>query len=256
MSIPAPELPSSCWPINTDCCSEFDQYETEVRARAMALAGETLRMLTGYSVGGCPVILRPCSPACAKPFTGFTPHINLDGQWVNACGCQTDCSCTAVSEIILPGFVGFIGDVTIDGVVLAPTAYRVDDYTRLVRQDGHQWPTCQDMGLPAGEVGTFTVELLPATPVDAWGAYVGGVLACEYAKACSGDRKCKLPSGVTEITRRGITMSIQQGMFPEGYTGIREVDAYIARQNPHRLKVPPTVWSPDLRPGRVTTFGG
>ena len=66
----------------------------------------------------------------------------------------------------------------------------------------------------------------------------------------------QLPSGVTEITRRGITMSIQQGMFPEGYTGIREVDAYIARQNPHRLKVPLTAWSPDLRPGRVTTFGG
>ena len=43
---------------------------------------------------------------------------------------------------------------------------------------------------------------------------------------------------------------------PRGVHRHQEVDAYIARQNPHRLKVPPTVWSPDLRPGRVTTFGG
>ena len=104
-------------------------------------------MLTGYSVGGCPVVLRPCSPVCAKPFTGFL-RINLDGQWVNACGCQTDCSCTAVSEIILPGSSASSETSPSTEWSSPLTAYRVDDYTRLVRQDGHQWPTCQDMGLP------------------------------------------------------------------------------------------------------------
>ena len=34
--------------------------------------------------------------------------------------------------------------------------------------------------------------------------------ACRVRQACSGDRSAELPSGVTEITRRGITMSIQQ----------------------------------------------
>ena len=35
-------------------------------------------------------------------------------------------------------------------------------------------------------------------------------------------------------------------MFPDGMTGIREVDAYLISINPNALKMPPMVWSPDV----------
>lgn len=255
-----PALRDECWPVDTGCCSGWDDYSAEVQARAEALAVQTLRALTGYQVGGCPIVLRPCSPRCVPSSidwygTGgtFRPHITGSGVWVNSCGCASDCSCSTVREIVLPDPVGAVIEVTVDGVPLPPTAYRVDNGNRLVRMDGEPWPACQEMGKPAGEVGTFTVEYLPAEPVDGLGAYAAGLLACEFAKACSG-KKCTLPSGVTQIVRQGVNMTIASGAFTDGLTGIREVDAYITRFNPHGLKMASAVWSPDLKPGRITTW--
>jgi hypothetical protein len=129
----------------------------------------------------------------------------------------------------------------VDGVVLDESEYFLDGST-LVRVGG-EWPVTQNMDLPDTEVGTFSVTYLNSFPVDGLGAYAAGILACEYAKACSGG-KCKLPSGVTEITRAGVTMTITSGAFPGGLTGIREVDAYIMAWNPTHLRSKPTVWSP------------
>jgi hypothetical protein len=248
-----PALPNLCWPIDHGCCDDFDNYSEEVRLRADALAAQTMRMLTGYSVGGCPVTLRPCSISCASGARGwdwsggtFNPHINGLGQWVNGCGCSGGCGCTALSTVHL-GNYGTVTEVKVDGVVIAPTAYRVQNGTELVRLDGGTWPVCQDMALADTEVGTFSVRVQLGAPVDGLGAYAAGVLACEYAKACTGDKKCRLPNNVTSVTRQGVTMDLSSTAFPDGLTGIREVDLVIQRYNPHGLKMPSVVWSPDTR---------
>ena len=49
-------------------------------------------------------------------------------------------------------------------------------------------------------------------------------------------------------------MDLAVGMFPDGMTGIREVDLFIASVNPHRLRMAPTVWSPDERLATVSTW--
>jgi hypothetical protein len=81
------------------------------------------------------------------------------------------------------------------------------------------------------------------------------VLACEFAKACSGG-KCRLPGGVTALARQGLSMEIVASMFAGGTTSIREVDAYVAQVNPHGLKTASAVWSPDLEQSkhRITTW--
>ena len=250
----------SCWPVDTTVCDELTSLDAAKRDVAVALAAQTMRALTGYQVGGCPGTLRPCSVACAAGSPGwhwvngtFVP-VNLSGTWVNVtCGCGWDCKHPAGTSVRLPGVVSYIEEVKVDGVVLAPTAYRVDNGNLLVRTDGQGWPTTQDMGKADTEVGTWSVTYGTGVPVDALGAHVAGMLACEYAKALGG-KACSLPKSVTTITRQGITMQITPGAFPEGLTGIPAVDAYIVRWNPYRLKTPPEVWTPDLAGGSVTTW--
>ena len=237
-----------CWPLDDSCCAEFSTYPQDVQDRAAALAGMTLRMLTANRVGGCPVTVRPCRQVCAgyQPFYGgsaFAP-VNWSGTWFN-CTCGGDtCGCGALCQLELPRPIGAVQEVKIDGVIVDPWTYRVDDGRWLIRLNGECWPDCQDLSLADTEVGTFSVTYLNAIPVDSLGQYAGGVLACEFAKACSGG-KCRLPSGVTSVARQGVSYEIAAGSFPNGATGIREVDAWIAQYNPNHLRVQPQVWSPD-----------
>lgn len=259
MSIdPIPVLADSCWPIDEGCCTEWDTYPVEVQARSRAFAGQALRALTAYRVGGCPITVRPCKSQCMDGFGwvyGQTWYPTIwNGQWINSCGCLGNCACSQLEEIRLPAPVGRIDRVVVDGQVLPGTAYRVDNGNLLVRLDGGLWPTCQNMAADETQPNTMAVTYLNAYPVDGMGAFAAGILACEFAKSCSG-QKCRLPSGVTDITRAGISMSVATGLFPGGFTGIREVDAYVKRFNPHHLTTPPMVWSPDLarKAPRVTT---
>lgn len=254
-----PMLPDSCWPVDTNVCGvEWDDYDPHVQARSIALAGSTLRALTGYRVGGCPITVRPCRRGCdfggARRFdyTGayFNPVV-IGGQWLNMlCGCGGTCGCTVLSQIDLPAPVGQVVGVMRDGAAVDPSLYRLDNGHLLVSL-GAPWPLCQDLSLPTTAVGTFSITYLNAYPVDAIGAWAAGILAGEYAKSCVGG-KCRLPSGVTSITRQGVSMEITSGAFPDGVTGIREVDTYLMRWNPGHLKFPSAVWSPDMESVRIT----
>ena len=260
MSVTIPELPDPCWPVDLSCCPDWDARAPEVQDRAVALATSSLRALTAYRVGGCPITVRPCRQRCmSSPYWfwsegRFVPIIGMTGQWINmACGCTGDCECSSVCEVVLPGVITKIEEVRQDGVIVDPTAYRVDDGRNLVRTDGECWPICQDMSADITEPGTFAVTYMSAYPVDGLGAYAAGILACEFAKACAG-AKCRLPAGVTSITRQGVSYTIASGAFPDGMTGIREVDAWISIYNPQRRTQQSTVWSPDLTRPRVTTW--
>lgn len=233
-----PAMPSQCWPVDIGCCSDFDNYSTSVQDRAKALATQTLRALTGYRVGGCAVTVTPLK---ADTCYVHSPVINAQGAWVNN-GVYGCCAAKA-DELALPGPIGRVDSVKIDGVTLAAANYKVVDAVTLLRTDA-DWPADKE---------TIEVTYLRGIPVDGLGSYAAGILACEYAKACSGG-KCRLPAGVTEISRQGISMTIPSGAFPDGKTGIREVDAYIMRWNPNGLKAPSTVWTPDQPKVRTTTW--
>lgn len=244
-----PDLPDYCWPVDEGCCAELDQYTAAVQDRAKAMAGQTLRTLTAYRVGGCAITVRPCRQACRG--YGAVGPTNWNGTWFN-CYCTDECGCGALNQVTLPAPVGRVDKVQIDGVLVPASSYRVDDGTHLVRTDGLAWPGCQDLAADDDEDGAFAVTYLNAVPVDGLGAFAAGILACEYAKACSGG-KCRLPSGVVSIARQGISMELGTGAFPGGLTGIREVDAYIEGVNPYRLKTAPQVWTPDMALVRTIT---
>ena len=272
-----PDPMDICWPVNWDACPSnvVDDLTPAVRLLSERFAAQTLRMLTGYRVGGCSVTVRPCNRSCvpgtwltapdvgavfagvSNGYFGFSPYVGANGQWMNACGCAGDgCSCTRVQEVLLPTSVGVgrIDSVVVDGITLAPSAYRVDNSNRLVRQDGGAWPVCQDMNKPLGEEDTWSVTYLDGNPVDGVGAYVAGLLAAEYAKACAG-QDCALPTNVQTITRQGVTMQLDPEMFTGGVTGVRAVDSFIRIWNP-LTSLPSGIYSPDAPKGRRVTRRG
>lgn len=272
-----PDLPDFCWPVDTSCVPLWDALEDPTqpagpdnpplyseadKARAVSLAGQTLRMLTGFRVGGCPVTVRPASRGCTEQTWrtypvdggGSTPWqpVSLGGRWLNiGCGhARSGCGCLSTREVTLHGTVGAIVAVKVDGMTLDPTAYRLDRGGRLVRLDGDGWPLCQDLAAPDDAEGTWSVTYVPGAPVDGIGAWVAGLLAGEYVKACTSG-ECRLPTGVTQVVRQGVTLTLGTGTFPGGRTGIREVDAYLERWNPNGLRSAPQVYSPDVRRGRI-----
>lgn len=270
-----PPLPDSCWPVDTTCVAGWDawaidpdpdadppyagepRYTPAQKALAVSLAGQTMRMLTGYRVGGCPITVRPCTRECYEVTwtgngAGWEPRLE-HGTWVNIMCGHTGCGCTGAKGVYL-GQAGAVTEVRVDGLVLDPTTYRLDGGGLLVRTDGGSWPLTQDITAPDTEPGTWSVTYVPGVVVDGAGAAAAGVLAGEYVKACAGaDDDCALPSGVTQIVRSGVTLSLTSDVFPEGRTGVVVVDAYVRRWNPYALAAPSTVWSPDVTRPRTTT---
>lgn len=256
------------WTLDDACCSKlaaaFAVPETAVMAQACVdQAAEVLYALSGRQFGICEVKARPCRKDCCDPCGRSGGHrwtpILQGGQWTNvSCSsCKDDCSCTTVCEVQLPGPVDHITEVLLDGVVLPPEEYRVDNRRSLVRVGGGEcWPTCQDMNLETDQVGTWEVTYGRGLPVPVAGQNALGALACELCKACIGDKDCCLPERVTTIARQGLTMALLDPMefLSSGRTGIYAVDLWLAAVNPKGRSRRAGVFSPDVAPPRVTTW--
>lgn len=258
MTETVPEFGGCEWPIDVTCAGDdWDALDPGLRQRAVRLASATLTRLTGGRVSECPITVRPCKPRVgwnsAHPYpyyTGYpyTPRITESGAWINVgCCAAANCACQVTCSVALPRPVSRIDEVRVNGEVLPTTDYFVSGDNLLVWSgDGPcPFPAYQDLSRSDSEPDTFSITYLNAYPVDAVGACAAGVLAAEFAKAMRGG-KCRLPSNVTSVVRQGITMEVASGAFPDGQTGLREVDSFIALWNPRGLERQASVWSPDL----------
>lgn len=279
---------SICYPSDTDWgCAYTEAQLVEMRAdpvkaavmrRSEALAWYSLASLTAFQIGVCPTTIRPCAARCAPagswmeaPVGGastaglprqsiggvFTPYVT-GGIWVNGCGCSpSSCSCSQLSEVILPGPVGGIESVVLDGEILDPSTYRVDNGNRLVSLVADRpWPGCQDMMANEGE-GTFLVTYYRGAAPNEMTQFAAGILASEFYKSCT-DGKCRLPIGVQKVVRGNAEYTINVALFEGGVTKIREVDAVINIYNPYKLKSAPRVLTPEAHTSgaRTRTWGG
>lgn len=240
------------WGIDSTCCDSWSDLDAGLKDRSEELAWSTLRALSGGRIGNCPTTLRPClGRPCSLCQSWWSAHYRWvlagmrRGEWINCLCGGPACSCTALCEIVLPGPVAALLDVDLSGGSLPLTDFRVDNGNRIVRTDGSCWPSCQDMTAPIGAPNTLSITYVPGILPSAAALWAAGTLACEFSKACTGG-KCRLPTGATAIARQGVSFAVSTTMFPNGLTGIREVDAYLTSVNPHALKSPSTVWSPDV----------
>lgn len=233
------------WPCTVDCSSP------EITGMAVEVATEVVWALSGRQFGLCTVTLRPCRAECGDypwPSDGMNWNqwgggwINptlVAGQWFNVvCGrCTTGCSCSSISEIVLPAPVHDVVQVKVDGVVVSGSGYRLDDNRNLVRL-GADWPLCNDLSLDDTQPGTWSVTARYGLEVPAGGTWAVGELACELVKAMCGGEDCRLPRNVTQLIRQGATLQFPdiKELLVSGLTGLYLVDQFIAVWNPNGLK--------------------
>lgn len=216
---------------------------------ALALWTSTAQVFDNRPVTARPLIMRPeervSGPIYASP---WGPVPIGGGQWINAPAEQygwVDCS-----KVALDGPVNTITQVTIDGAVVAPGSYRVDEGMWLVRTDGQLWPYWQDVALAAGQPGTFVVSYTAGLVPPAALLAAAGTYALEWARASSPQSStlCRLPSRAKSITRQGVTIDMVDPttLLEAGLTGLPDVDAVIMALNPRKVHHRPRVMIPGL----------
>lgn len=243
-------LPCSGWSPIWGAC-DLTTLSPAVTGAAVQAASEILWGLSGRQFGICQLVVRPCRRECYGmswtslgsswwQYGTYPRPLFYNGVWYNlVCGngCDSGCSCSPLSEALLPEPVTSIVEVKIDGVVLAPSAYRVDDYRKLVRVDGGQWPLCNNLNLDDTQVGTWSVTVQFGQPVPTMGQLALGELACQFAHIINGNDECELPNPVQQLVRQGVTMNFldPNKVFPDGKVGLYLSDLFLGVVNPHGL---------------------
>lgn len=250
------------WDVDpSSVCSDWDGYDPATQEAALQLATNWLWGATGRRFGSCPVTVRPAQDRRGAPLAyidypvipgsegmgGPGLPFLFGGRWFNP-GCGTACCGNRACALELLGPVTGVDEVTVDGEVIPPSAYRVDVTVGawlLVRLDGECWPVCQNFRADAGDNDTFQVTYEVGRALPPALAIATGLLACEYGKQLTGG-KCALPAKMTRLSRQGVEIEVAPPEPADGLTGIKLVDDVITSLNPGKLRQPPRVMSPDL----------
>lgn len=224
-----------------DCCDvTIGSDNTEDLETAAETASGILYQLTGRRYpGSCEKIVRPdAQESCWS-------REQIQGRWQR------------LSRIRLAGHATAIEQVLIDGAIVDPTLYRLDEHrwlTRMADPDGRSrsWPRWQRLDLPATEPDTFQITYLYGADPPPGAVAAASALACELYRACPGTQaagECNLPAGVKRIVRQGVTVEMVASiaaMLRKGATGIVAVDAFLSVYG--RATRASAIWSPDVDP--------
>lgn len=236
------------WPFVSFC--DLTGESPIVTGAALAAASEVLDALSGRQFGECQLVIRPCRSECSGDTWRFIDRswweygqwprpLFYNGVWYNVtCGaCSGHCSCTELQEVRLPDNVITIDEVKVDGVVLDPSAYRVDNFRILVRIDGGTWPICNELNNADTEVGTWSITATYGKAVPQLGQIAVGELMCEFVNLLTDNGKCKLPMPTQSLVRQGITMNFLDPttIFDNGRVGLYISDLFVTTFNPKRI---------------------
>jgi hypothetical protein len=270
-AVPSEGGPCTDWITGDDvmvCCgveSSSGLIFDDVAVQAQNLLYELSGRLFGGLCG--PVTVRPCTDGCScfpaqrlAYASGGSRLIWTGDYWGWGGNGSRNCGCGCLSRVLLSGYpVQEITEVKIDGDIVAPSEYRLDENRFLTRMNGTFWPSCQDLSVDDTEDGSFSVSYVYGATPPALAVSAAAQLACELYKAClagSGAADCQLPSGITRIVRQGITIEKQafaNWAWSRGggwHSGLSLVDAFLASYNPAGIMRRPTFWAPGQRYAR------
>ncbi len=250
-------------------CGPLPTGSESVTGTAVSMATEVLWQAAGQRFGLCAVTIRPCRDDCATGWTGFNdwwPGAGnaggaggggprpwwFNGTWYNICsvGCGDTCSCTHLDTALLPVPTRDVVQVKLDGEIMSPDLYRVDENRKLVRLDGGLWPLCQDLSQGDDQAGTWSVTVTVGEDVPLIAERALGQLAMEFVKDCMGD-DCAIPWETSSISRQGVNLTFggtDDNRNILGSMGLRFVDLFLATYNPQKLQRRAKVYDVDRTP--------
>ena len=156
-------------------------------------------------------------------------------------------------------------EVKIDGAVVDPTTYRIDDNRNLVRvvnpaeviddtpPPGFGWPCTQRMDLPDTEVNTWSVTFTYGVPPPVSGKLAAAELGFQLYLGSTPPSQalgaCRLPQRVTSITRQGMSAVVLDPLvfLDQGRTGLTRCDYFIESVNPGKLHRRATTMNVDIK---------
>lgn len=255
------QMPCSPWATIDDIsgkCKDIAIEYPDVVQKAIDIAQATVFRLTmGIFTGSCSTTIRPAKSNCVcrngvdlSTYTwipsGFPYRaMAYNGSIYNcpACDCF-DSNCGTSDCITLPFYpVNEITNITIDGSILPSNKYELRG-VKICRTDGLTFPTCQDLDIPLGQSGSWSVTFKHgiAPPVD----LVEHMLdyACQLAKRKL-DRPCELPKRVA-IEKDFVALD-PMTFVKDGLTGWAPLDACIRSINPKGAKRPARAINPVKR---------
>lgn len=226
-SVLAPWATVEDLPAGGPCTADTPEIAAWLQVASEILYNFTKRKYPGVGLD----VIRPVRPCWAGEYAGtISSHITRGGyhvpRWLRLCSC----GCVDSIELPLQPVVDVI-EVRLDGVVLDPVNYRLDNRRELVRLDGPQWPACQRMTKAVDQPGTWEVSYHFGSPPPPGGSMMAATLGCQLALAASPDPKgCRLPKRVQTVTRQNVTMAVLDPLtlFKDGMTGLAEVDLWVA----------------------------
>ncbi len=240
-----------------DCCGIevssgvlFDAVATQASDLLFSISGRLFAGTCGP---------RTVRPACDDCYCGYQVLSRgyVIGPWDYGYPLMLCNNCLVACEpslIKLGGYpVRAVSSVMINGETLDTDQYRIFNDRYLQRLDSEHWPISQNLTLPDTEDHTFSITYTFGADPPALGAAAAASIACELYKACtSSTGECRLPSGVTRLTRQGVTidkLAFTSWGYREGRwaTGLPLVDAFLASVNPSGLQRRPVVWAPGKR---------
>lgn len=266
---PGPVLgPCTSW-IEGQDVADYGQISSPDTDRLETVAVEASMLL--YEISGrrfsglCSRVVRPAAQACrcygsslaagtGPYYWGTTPY----GAWGwGYADCGDRFGCTPMSVWRLAGYpVREVLEVKIDGEVVDPGGYRLDQWRNLVRLDEpgppvvtRRWPGCQNMSLDDDQPGTFSVSYLHGVDPPQLGRDAASELGVQLYLASRG-QKCSLPAGATKVVRQGV--QVERGLLanwfdPKKPTGLVTLDAFLAGYWRKRAGRRAAVFSPDVQ---------
>lgn len=250
------------------CCTSLPasgDFSDEAVQDAIDVATDLLYTLSGAQfVGVCAKTIRPCARDCCFDNWAWGTWVSFS-SWPNPSDPSSwpprQCGCGCLPKVDLGYFpIRSVTQVKIDGEIVDPATYRLDEQRYLVRlastsdpTSGIGWPHCQRLDLPDTEPDTWSVTFEYGQPAPPAGVNAAKKLACEIAKACAGIA-CELPGRVTNAVRQGVSFTLMDpSMLDNGLTGLYEVDLFLMAYNPQKSRGMTVVYSPDLQmPGWQT----
>lgn len=243
-------------------CIGVEAITDGVAEAAAQLASSVLYEMTGRRWPG--LAERVVRPAARYRTVGPPPDPRVTRQamwlevppgWSESWGWYDadDPSDIAGRRQVMLGFypVVSIVEVRIDGQVVDPASYRVDEGKWLVRTDGDLWPCRQKWWLDDGTPGTWSVKFMAGVEPPADARTVAAVYACELAKGMAG-MECQLPARTQSISRQGVSQVLFDplDLVADGMVGLPMVDTWVKSINPEKRKRHARIVSPDV-PRRV-----